>query len=85
MAVVLRESCLGDAMGRTREILGMGNDTWFGGMSRRIKNTGQGCKAVGSGDGTWSCCCLSLGKAVCRWWGKQGLGVLVGFLQSVHL
>lgn len=45
----------------------------------------QGCKALCSGGGAWSCCCLSLGKAACRWWGKQGLGVLGGFLQSVHL
>ena len=65
MAVVLSKR-RSDVMGRTKGILGMGDGIWFGGMNRRIKNMGQGCKAVDSGDGAWSCCRLSLGKAVCR-------------------
>lgn len=46
---------------------------------------GQGCKAVDSGDGARSCCCLSLEKAACRWWAEQVPGVLARFLQCTSL
>lgn len=79
MAVVLSERRSGGAMRRTREILGVGNATSFGGMSRGIKSMGSGCRAIDSGDGAWSCCWLSLGKAVLGRGASRDLGSLCGF------